>query len=263
MLRVRPIHYTSRMDQWERLLSDLGMVRTVNNGDWQEFDAGSGRLALHRVAAGVAGGGHAGAGSGSGDTPGDGPVLDGRTDFGVEVGDLAEFARRTNLAGVEDGTTLAELVSARHGDTCRITGEDGFGFFADKAAHGAQCADADPALAVVEVWFTPDAAAAAQTLRNMGARFRPAPDADETADFTAKNGGVLMVRPAGGAPRSGLGFEYTGDLSALHDRLAAAGHRVSTTEEAFGRTLHVANPDATDLPDNPNGAMLWISAKPA
>ena len=253
MLRVRPIHYTSRMDQWEGLLSALGMVRTVNDGDWQEFDAGSGRLALHRVAAGAAGA-DAGAGAGI--------VLDGKTDFGVEVGDLAEFARRTNLAGAEDGTTPAELVSARHGDTCRITGEDGFGFFADKAAHGAQCADADPALAVVEVWFTPDAAAAAQTLRNMGARLRPAPDDDETADFTAKNGGVLMVRPASGAARTGLGFEYTGDLAGLRDRLAAAGHRVSLTEEAFGRTLHVANPDAADLPENPHGAMLWISQKP-
>lgn len=255
MLRVRPIHYTSRMDQWEGLLSALGMVRTVDDGDWQEFDAGSGRLALHRVAAGAAGA-DAAAGAGAG------MVLDGKTDFGVEVGDLAEFARRTNLAGAEDGTTPAELVSARHGDTCRITGEDGFGFFADKAAHGAQCADADPALAVVEVWFTPDAAAAAQTLRNMGARLRPAPDDDETADFTAKNGGVLMVRPASGAARTGLGFEYTGDLAGLRDRLAAAGHRVSLTEEAFGRTLHVANPDAADLPENPNGAMLWISQKP-
>lgn len=252
MLRVRPIHYTSRMDQWGQLLSALGMVRTVDDGDWQEFDAGSGRLALHRVAADAASGGAAEQGN----------VQDGRTDFGVEVGDLAEFARRTNLAGVEDGTTPAELVSARHGDTCRITGEDGFGFFADKATHGAQCADADPALAVVEVWFTPDAAAAAQTLRNMGARLRPAPDDDETADFTAKNGGVLMVRPASGAARSGLGFEYTGDLAALRDRLAAAGHQVSLTEEAFGRTLHVANPDAADLPENPNGAMLWISLKP-
>ena len=256
MLRVRPIHYTSRMDQWEGLLSALGMVRTVDDGDWQEFDAGSGRLALHRVAA-VAAGDGAGAGAVQ-----DGTVLDGKTDFGVEVGDLAEFARRTNAAAGEGGNTPAELVSARHGDTCRITGEDGFGFFADKAAHGAQCADADPALAVVEVWFTPDAAAAAETLRNMGARLRPAPDDDETADFTAKNGGVLMVRPASGAARTGLGFEYTGDLAGLRDRLAAAGHRVSLTEEAFGRTLHVANPDAADLPENPHGAMLWISQKP-
>jgi hypothetical protein len=261
MLRVRPIHYTSRMDQWGQLLSALGMVRTVDDGDWQEFDAGSGRLALHRVAASGPGAEAGAHGSAPDGTVPDSGSLDGKTDFGVEVGDLAEFARRTNLAGVEDGTTPAELVSARHGHACRITGEDGFGFFADKAAHGAQCADADPALAVVEVWFTPDAAAAAQTLRNMGARLRPTADDDETADFTAKNGGVLMVRPASGAARSGLGFEYTGDLAALRDRLTAAGHRVSLTEEAFGRTLHVANPDAADLPDNPNGGMLWVSQK--
>jgi hypothetical protein len=248
MLRVRPVHFTSRPEQWVRLLTALGMIRTVNDGDWQEFDAGSGRLALHRVEAGAVK---------------DGTGLDGRTDFGVEVGDLAEFARRTNAAGAEDGTSAAELVRADHGDSCRITGEDGFGFFADKAAHGAQCADADPALAVAEVWFSPDAPAAARTLQNMGARLRPAPDDDDTADFTAKNGGVLMVRPASGGPRSGLGFEYTGDLSALRDRLAAAGHRVRLTEEAFGKTLHVANPDAADLPENPLGATLWIGAKPA
>jgi hypothetical protein len=253
MLRVRPIHFTSRMDDWERLLTAIGLVKTVNEPTWREFDAGSGRLALHFAEEGSAE-----------DGPGEqGTARDGKTDFGVEVGDLAEFARRTNAAGVEDGTSPAALVRADHGDTCRITGEDGFGFFADKAAHGAQCADADPALAVVEVWFTPDAAAAAQTLRNIGARLRPAPDADETADFTAKNGGVLMVRPAGGAARSGLGFEYTGDLSALRDRLAAAGHRVRMTEEAYGRSLHVPNPDAADRPDNPNGATLWISAGPA
>ena len=246
MLRVRPIHFTSRPDEWGRLLTALGMVKTVDDGDWQEFDAGSGRVALHRVDRdGVESGG----------------ARDGRTEFGVEVGDLAEFARRTNAAGAEDGTSPAELVRAAHGEACRITGGDGFAFFADKAGNGTQGAGADPALAVAAVWFTPDAAAAAQTLRNMGARLRPSPDADETADFTAKNGGVLMVRPASGAPHCSLGFEYTGDLSALRDRLAAAGHRVSVTEEAFGRTLHVANPDGPDLPDGPaHRAALWISA---
>ncbi len=265
MLRVRPVHFTSRPDQWARLLTVLGMVQTVDDGDWQEFDAGSGRLALHRVPARAEAGAGVGAGATKDGAALDGTVLDGTTGFGVEVGDLAEFARRTNAAGAEGGTSPAELVRADHGDTCRITGEDGFGFYADKAAHGAQCADADPALAVVEVWFTPEAAAAARTLRNMGARLRPAQDDDTDfiPAFTAKNGGVLMVRPAAGAPRSGLGFEYTGDIAALRDRLAAAGHRVSLTEEAFGRTLHVPNPDAAELPENPNGATLWISAKRA
>jgi hypothetical protein len=124
---------------------------------------------------------------------------------------------------------------------------------------------------VVGVWFTADPGAAAMTLQDIGARFRPVPDADETADFTAKNGGVLMVRPASGPPRSGLGFEYDGDLGTLRDRLAAAGLDVSETEEAFGRTLHVANPDgvgagATHTAQDANAGAhvpptLWISQR--
>ena len=224
MLRVRPIHYTSRLVQWERLLAALGLVKTLDDGGWLEFDAGSGRLALH----------HAPAGAGE----------DGTTYFGVEVGDLEEFARRTNLAAAESGNAPAELIDADHGDSCRVTGGDGFSFLADRAAHSARGADADPALAVVEVWFTPDAAAAAQTLRNIGARFRPVADNEEGADFTAKNGGVLMVRTGSGPARAGLGFEYDGDLGALRDRLTSAGHQVSMTEAAYGHSLHVANPDA-------------------
>ncbi len=174
------------------------------------------------------------------------------------MGDLEEFARRTNLAGAGVRKHPGRADTRRTiGDSCRITGRDGFSFLADKAAHCAQCADADPGLAVVEVWFTEDTTAAAETLRSIGARLRPVPDDDETADFTAKNGGVLMVRPGNGTARSGLGFEYTGDLSALRDRLAAAGHQVSMTEEAFGRTLHVANPDLAGA----DGPALWVSAR--
>ncbi|MCU1519310.1 MAG: hypothetical protein JWQ75_4031 [Pseudarthrobacter sp.] len=236
MLRARPVHFTSRLEAWEQLLTALGMVKTTDDGSWRVFDAGSGRLALH------------GAGPGSPE--------DGTTIFGVEVGDLAEFARRTNLAGTESGTVPAELVQADHGESCRITGEDGFSFLADPATRAADrtwatSADADAGLAVVEVWFTADPGSAVQTLSDIGALFRPFPDDDETADFTAKNGGVLMVRPAEGTPRAGLGFEYDGDLGTLRSRLAAAGHTVRLTEEAFGRSLHVGNPDAT--------ADLWVS----
>jgi hypothetical protein len=241
MLRVRPIHFTSRMDQWERLLSDLGLVKTKDDAGWREFDAGSGRLALHPSAAGSA--------------------ADGTTAFGVEVGDLAEFARRTNEAGAASGSAPAELIRAEHGESCRITGEDGFTFLADKAARGASSADADPALAVVEVWFTEETGAAADTLRSIGARFRPEPEEYETADFTAKNGGVLMVRPGAGPARSGLGFEYDGDLDILRDRLTAAGHEVRMTEEAYVRALHVANPDASGLPAGTHPD-VWVSTPP-
>jgi hypothetical protein len=242
MLRVRPLHFTSRMDSWDRLLTALGMVRTEDDAGWRVFDAGSGRLALHAVPEGA---------------------QDGSTALAVEVGDLAEFARRTNLAAEEDGAAPAELVTADHGESCRITAPDGFSFLADKAAHGAQCADADPALAVVGVWFTEDPASASRTLHQVGARARPVPDQDDTADFTAKNGGVLMVRPASGMPRSGLGFEYDGGLEPVRERLASAGIQASITEEAFARTLHVANPDAGAGAAAQVPATLWISERHA
>jgi hypothetical protein len=237
MLRVRPIHFTSRVGEWEGLLTALGLVKSVDEGSWQVFDAGSGRLALHATESGSEPGGR-----------------DGFTAFGVEVGDLEEFARRTNEYAAESGKSPAELVRAEHGDSCRITGEDGFSFFADPAADGAASSDADAGLAVVEVWYTEDPAAAAETLRSIGARSRPVPDNDETADFTAKNGGVLMVRPGSGAARAGFGFEYDGDLDALAGRLRAAGHDVRATEEAFARSLHVSSPD-------PGAPALWISGR--
>lgn len=216
MLRVRPIHFTSRPDAWEPLLGALGMIKTVDDGDWREFDAGSGRLALHRAP--------------------EGSVEDGTTVFGVEVGDLAEFARRT----VADGTR-AQVIEAPHGSTVQVTAEDGFTFFADKAAHGAVCADADAALAVVGVWLTAGVERASQELRNIGAR--PRRDTPDGADFTTKNGGILAVRAASAPAGGPLEFEYDGGLASVRERLAAAGAAVRSEDGA----LVVPTPDGGEL----------------
>jgi hypothetical protein len=259
MLRVRPIHFTSRLDEWERLLTSLGMVKTVDEPTWREFDAGSGRLAVHFAEQGSA--------------------EDGTTSLGIEVGDLKEFARRTKEAGAAESTTAggttAELIETDHGPSCRITAADGFSFLADPAARAGDGSwggspEADPGLAVVGVWFAEDAVAAAQTLRNIGARPRPVPgtvgspgidsDTAESEAFAAKNGGILMVGAGTGTGSSGLGFEYTGDFDALRERLVEAGHEAAVLEEALIPTLHVANPDADGTAARPP---LWISAAPA
>lgn len=253
MLRVRPIHFTSRLDQWERLLIDLGLVKTVDEATWREFDAGGGRLALHFAEAGSA--------------------KDGSTSFGVEVGDLAEFARRTTEAAGDGGTT-AEVIEADHGSSCRVTAPDGFAFLADPAVRATDGSwtgspEAEPDLTVVEIWFAADPTAATRTLRDIGARPRvpgapgtPAADPGESETFTAKNGGVLMVGAGTGpaAGSAGLAFEYAGDLVALRARLAEAGHEVAAVEDAAVPLLHVANPDADGGAAHPHA--LWISAAP-
>ncbi|MBO1269800.1 hypothetical protein [Arthrobacter cavernae] len=218
MLRVHPIHFTSRPEQWEHLLGALGLVKTMDDGDWLEFDAGSGRLAVHRAA-------HS-------------SPEDGTTVFGVEIGILAEFARRTTEAG-----TQAEVIEAPHGSAVRVTGQDGFTFLAEQARRAADgtwatSAHADPALAVTATWLTPDVDGAARELRNIGAR--PRSDTDTTADFSTKNGGILRVVHGAAAESGDLAFEYDGGLEALLQRLTAAGVEARLDDEI----LHIANPDA-------------------
>ena len=186
------------------------------------------------------------------------------------MGDLKEFARRTKEARAAESTTsggtTAELIEADHGPSCREPrraqphhGRGRFSFLAYLAARAGDGSwggspEADPGVAVVGVWFAEDAVAAAQTLRNIGARPRPVPgsggsaggdaDADtaESEAFTAKNGGVLMVGAGTGAGSAGLGFEYAGDLGALRQRLEEAGHEAAVVEEATSHR-YVANPD--------------------
>lgn len=201
MLRVRPVQFTSDVAARKHLLETLGLVCVEDHGDWVEFDAGSGRVALHRTAARRT----------SADSPDDGTTV-----FGVEVGDLSEFARRT----VADGTR-AELLEADHGQAVRVTAQDGFTFLADKAASRTTSPDADPGLTVVGTWLTPNVPQAAQELRNIGAR--PRHVSAKFADFSTKNGGILAVRQSAETAAGGLAFEYDGDLSALQVRLAAAG----------------------------------------
>lgn len=220
MLRARPIHFTSRPEPWAELLEALGLVVTKADKDWFEFDAGSGRLALHRVA-------HEST-----------QPRDGATVFGVEVGVLDEFARRTR----EDGT-IAHVTEAAHGETVQVTARDGFTFLADpaqRAADGtwATSDEADPALSVVATWVSPDVGGSAQELRNIGAR--PRTSDDESATFTTKNGGILRVVHGAEAESGDLAFEYDGGLEPLLVRLHQAGVDARIEEDI----LYVANPDA-------------------
>ncbi|MFE4194459.1 hypothetical protein ACFRJ9_01205 [Paenarthrobacter sp. NPDC056912] len=206
------------MDHWTELLTALGLVKAVDQGDWREFDAGSGRLALHAAA--------------------HGSPEDGTTVFGVEAGILEEFARRTR----EDGTS-AEVTGASHGITVQVTAKDGFQFLADQAERAedgtwATSDQSDPALVVVATWVSPDVDGSAHELRNIGAR--PRSSDDESATFTTKNGGILRVVHGTAAGSGDLAFEYDGELDSLLSRLTAAKVEARISEDV----LYVANPDA-------------------
>ncbi|WP_197273521.1 VOC family protein [Arthrobacter sp. ZBG10] len=221
MLRVRPFQHTARLLEWQRLLVALGMVPATGNG--RTFDAGSGRISLQPALPGLAG----------------------RAELGFEVRVLAEFARRTNLDAQGDGRIPA--VMSGDGASCGISAPDGFSFLAATANPAVPTVGADPALAVVGLWFTEDPSAAARTLGWIGARPRTGHAAADASAFTAKNGGVILVRQGHGPARSGLGFEYDGDLAALCGRLQAAGFAAALAgqgPDGPGSLLRVPHPDA-------------------
>ncbi len=231
MLRVRPVHFTSRLEEYTALLEALGLACSQDFGGWRVFDSGNGKVGLHRVAAGS--------------------PEDGTTAMGFEIRDREAFVRRT----LADGTQ-AELVDSDHGPSARVTAPDGFSFLADPVADAGGTAGGTGPLAVVQLWRTPCVDTARKVLADIGAR-PVAPRADGRTPFAAKNGGLVAVRP-GTAPGVALALEYDGDLAALGRRLAAAG----VPAAAAGSTLEVPTPDGTTLPVMAAG-LAWPSQVPA
>jgi len=210
MLRVRPIHFTSRLEEHAALFTALGMCCIADDGDWRVFDSGNGRVGLLRVTPG---------------SPGDGT-----TNLGFEVRDHEIFVRRT----LADGTP-AELVDSDYGPAARVDAPDGTAFLAVPVAQEI-LVEPGP-LTVVMHWHTTDDAGARQVLADIGARPLTTHLGGGTF-FRAKNGGLVAAHSAG---HNGveLGLEYCGDLAALGARLTAAG---AATEMPDPETLSARVP---------------------
>lgn len=246
MLRVRPIHFTSRVAAFLPIFDLLGLVhsnlvhsnpvRSNQESDWYEFAAGSGRLALRRAPAGS--------------------TEDGVTRMGFEARDLDTFTART----VQDGT-CAEIVEVAHGSAARVTGRDGLQFLVDRTEQLEPNPDADARLSVTMIWLSPDVAGVSHDLRNIGALPQPGAENEhgQVTDFRAKNGGKVTVHPATSPAHGPLGFGYDGNVEELLGRFLDAGIAAHLIDETYGRTLHVVNPDFADLPGNPTGPTLWIN----
>jgi len=98
-------------------------------------------------------------------------------------------------------------------------------------------------IGVQPIWFEADLTEPRAILEALGLR----------ADIVADRGGWVEMLADGGCvglhegdARIGLSFEARGDLDALAERVQRAGFAVSVVDEAFARTLRIADPDGGD-----------------
>lgn len=212
MTVVQQILFTAQPERWWALAEALGFTAPFPpSAAWGEFHA-DGSLALHPV---------------SDEYPA------GRVDLHLLVDDLdaaeralAAYApRRSTMAGVGELVTLATASG-----------------IALTVAQGA----AEPAsdnVSAQPIWFAEDLAEPRAILEALGLR----------ADIASDRGGWVEMRAAAGSvglhageARIGLSFEARGDLEALAARLQDAGFDAAVVDEAFARTVRVADPDGGD-----------------
>lgn len=227
MLRVRPILFTSKAAEFTAMFAALGLELSTDEDGWQVFDAGSGRIALHSAEAGIRGAN--------------------RLELGFEVGDLEEFARRTQA----DGTPAEVVNDPDHGRSVRITAPGGLSLFAERYEREQHAPDADPALSVLAIWYSASTGPPERMLADIGARRRISSDAGVWSDFTAKNGGLIAVHSADRQAFE-LAFEYDGDVEVLERRLRKAGQACTLIDESYGRSLRLPNP---------HGGEIWINER--
>jgi hypothetical protein len=235
MLRVRPILFTSALDDYASLLTALGLSCTENFGDWRVFDSGRGKVGLQQDDVGGQ----------------DGGLQDGSVQLGFEIRDRDIFVRRT----LADGTR-AELVDSDHGPAAQVTAPDGFSFLADSVAQDSPPKGAHPGPpTVVQLWHTPDVDAARKVLADIGARPVP-PTAGTTGGirFQAKNGGLVEVH-LGGVSGVGLCLEFQAEQAALRARLTAAGLTSELAAEPLADVLRVHTPGGAAMRVRATGFM--------
>lgn len=241
MLRVRPIHFTHRPEEFFPIFDALGFVRSPRQPsgeveDWIEFDAGSGRLALHWV-------------------PDESP-LDGVTKLGFEVRVLDEFIERTRAELPREATIRRGV--EEFGEFAAISAPDGISLQADQTATLEQSEAANHRLRVNQLWLTPQTASAVAVLEAMGARRSLSAQHSGYTEMTAKNGGLTMVHPAESPSVGGLSLAYQGPVEAPLAQLLARGIEAHIVDETYGRTLHIANPDDRRLGRTPTGPTIWV-----
>lgn len=218
MITVQQIVYTDHVERWHALAEAMGAIAPFPPAvDWAEFDGG-GILAVHPA---------------SEEHPA------GRTDVHLLVTDLD--AAEAALTGWK--TTRFDLEGV--GEIVAVQPAPGISI---SISAGARPAHAE--LSVQPIVFGPHIAETRAVLEALGLRADIIADRGGWVEFQAGGGGSVGVHEAD-APRIGLGFLAAGDLDALATRLTDAGFAASVVDEAYARTVRVANPDG--------GAEVWIN----
>lgn len=214
---VQQIVYTSQPERWWALAESLGFIAAYPpSPEWGEFHA-DGVLAVHSATA---------------------QHRPGMVDIHLLVDDLD--AASSALSAFEitraDVNDVGEILTVHADSGVMITVSTG------TAATAAQD------VAVQPIWFQEDLAEPRAILVALGLRTGISADRGGWTEMLSDNGSVGLHA---GEPRIGLSFEARGDLDALASKLTDAGFATSVVDEAFARTVRVADPDG--------GAGVWIN----
>ena len=251
LFTVFPLRFTDDAPAMIAFLRTLGLERFVTAGDdaFGDLAAGAGRVMVHSVAGAVSG------------------ARSGDTDLCLAVPDADVAVAHLERAGVE--VSVWDESFGRQG---RIDGPAGEGVSLNEdqrdlyGYQGHDASAADPRLAVVAVLpsedFARDAAHLAhldlvpvgpaapgwQELRGPGSAgsiglHAPMADLPRTRPTSSEYGEALQVR---------LGFSTTEDLTALADRLTAAGYEARVVEGGGLLAGHVIDPDGVELEIHPH-----------
>lgn len=225
MTTVQQIVYTDAPERWWVLAEALGFRAVGEPGpEWAEF-SGAGILAVHAA------------------LPERRP---GACDLQLLVDDLDEA--QAALAAFE----VERLDMAGVGEMLRVRASSGTAI----GVSAGRPAVAGAGVAVQPIWFEEDLAEPRAILEALGLRADIVADgggwiefaADRGADRRSEGGSVGLHA---GEPRLEASFLTAGDLDELAGRLTAAGFAAAVVDEAYARTVRVADPDG--------GAEIWIN----
>ncbi len=208
MTVVQQIVYTVQPERWWVLAEALGFAAPSPPApEWGEFHA-DGVLAVHRA--------HEGR----------------EVDIHLLVDDLEAAA--SALAGFD--ATSSEMAGV--GEVLTVRASSGLGITVSAGAGSTR-----GAVSVQPIWFQADLAEPRAILAALGMRPGIVADGGGWIEMLGDGGSIGLHA---GEPRFGRGFEARGDLDELVVRLDAVGFAASVVDEAFARTVRIADPDGGD-----------------